>query len=743
MALKTRASIKDIGEILSRKASEFTFQDPPLIDVPNTEILNFDSTSRQVRDPSKRLRPAMGLERVITNRTKLALTKRGPDDRLVYELTSGDDRINFVGNWINANGTTGSFMQAPSGETENFVEVVFFGTGLNLLGAEHAGALDWRVSVDGGAEGSNIYPAQVSILNGRSVRPNIPIPLVTGLSLGLHTVKLRKADVISDFIVCGFEIEVDSTQIQVPEGEIFANGLKYKNSALLTSDYNTGFDGSPVLNGRGGRIAQYITPEGQVRKVIQQVGSSPSYLASTDHSNEEVIGRFSFRSFGANIGTDFSTMTTNQDRAFTLEDGTTHMVCDDCSVGSSLGFEALFQVASGDFYSFVFVGTGLDVVGRIADSTSTLQITVDGASIGNYGVDTGNGGATPGIHKICADLPYGTHVVRFNRNGSDFSELSEFITYGPKAPVLPDSALKIQDYFLMADFVANTTAGLSTISQGVIRKQNHREFILVQGTTGTENWTIDGGANPTDSFGFNVFSDRLDAYVEYTFFGTGFDVRLKSDPSHSSDIEVYLNGNLATTGNFPTLASSGYGGTSFAAGSIDASGASGTGSGVVIQDLPLDIYTVRFQNKVASARIMFQAFDIIAPTHFPAGVGQARVMDSGVQLSDDTSDDGVDLSKAKAWLLYEQGGNQIYASHNISAVVDVTTGVHQVYFETPFKTDRYIAVATSNPGETRIDPVGSARTRSYCRVVSANSSGTGQDGLLSVVFFGELEGEGE
>jgi len=107
---------------------------------------------------------------------------------------------------------------------------------------------------------------------------------------------------------------------------------------------------------------------------------------------------------------------------------------------------------------------------------------------------------------------------------------------------------------------------------------------------------------------------------------------------------------------------------------------------------------------------------------------------------------GIDLSKAKAWLRLDGTGTiAIVSSYNIKSVTDVGTGIYDVFFAIPFKSDAgYLMVSAI--GGTAADAVAnsaatmtrhSLRMRVYAR---ADGADTDVDPLM-LVFFGELENE--
>jgi hypothetical protein len=482
---------------------------------------------------------------------------------------------------------------------------------------------DVRASVDGGAEGSNFIPTGKSVLlANRLVSPNGVFNAASGLTLGVHTVKLRLNSIVMNFSC--FEVLNQSTTLKVNPGSAYSFGKKLTLASQQSPAYNSGFD-SGTLGTKGGRVLSYLNSVGNFGRIVNPTNASQGNLTSADHTNEDVARTYNWSDFGAFRNTsgafldDFSNLPSSgaNTAAFTLEDGTTTLV--GSSVQRSAAAVSSFGVrinANSGFLAFTFVGTGLDIM-RIDEvdsgTANTWSVTIDGSNVGNL--------STSGVTKlrkesIVSGLPYGTHTVKITQVSSpSFSMcISQFIVYQPKKPTLPVGAIELADYNIMADFVANSTASVDYISTGTLRKHTVRENVFVNGTGGAD-WALSLAA--TILGGWQSFSSHVNSSVQYTFFGTGFDFRFDSGNNRSSNISVTLNGLAATTANFPGLTSSVYGtGVSFSSGTLDQQDASSVnGSGLVIKDLPLALYVVKFTNNSAGSFLVATAFDQITPIH--------------------------------------------------------------------------------------------------------------------------------
>ena len=108
---------------------------------------------------------------------------------------------------------------------------------------------------------------------------------------------------------------------------------------------------------------------------------------------------------------------------------------------------------------------------------------------------------------------------------------------------------------------------------------------------------------------------------------------------------------------------------------------------------------------------------------------------------------GVDLSKAKAWCIYDGTGTaNIMASYNIKSITDNGTGDTTFTFAIPFKggddsaTDKpSYSVAMSSQG---ISTYPSEAKSTYVRIIAKDTSFNAYDSaMVSIVCFGELENE--
>ena len=101
---------------------------------------------------------------------------------------------------------------------------------------------------------------------------------------------------------------------------------------------------------------------------------------------------------------------------------------------------------------------------------------------------------------------------------------------------------------------------------------------------------------------------------------------------------------------------------------------------------------------------------------------------------------GVDLSKAKAWCVWNHSLNVILASYNVKSVTDVGLGKTDVFWSVPFKSDNYVAHTSSASNTHNTSPA--ARDKDSVSIYVRNDAGSYADsGYVVCTAFGELENE--
>lgn len=623
-------------------------------------------------DLSKLPKAYLGIERLPFTGAELVEGETDDSYRPVFRDPADPyDRIRYVGAVGYNNDSQGQRIILAEGG--DYVEITFYGTGLNILYTSLTGD-DVRASINGENETGDLIP-QSNTLGARNYSSNIVNPAFSGLTPGLHTVTLRH--VSGTATIHGVEIINEAADLQIPASQLVGNGEKQTLSALATKSLDSFDLEEGTDSGQGGHVSVYMQ-NGQVKQAIKW-GDSEATLGSTDHSEEELIRRYGWREFGAGRADDFSTMVAaiTTDRYFTLDDGTTTLVGNDVQANADVSNDGLMPVGgSGAKLEFTFVGTGFDIQNKRTDdpafAEATYDVYVDDDQIASAVAAETLFGAFDReyLTPIVSGLPYGTHTVRIeiNTNNSTIAIFGDLLVYAPKKPTLPEDAVEIASYYRPADYVAITTqSGGSSDSwapTGVIRKMNTREFIY-EGAS----WSISSPSVANPSGAQIETSSSSDGVFRYTFFGTGFNLAYKTSTNRNQQIQVNLNGSAFTTANYGSPATNATNthstgtiqGTAWDAstGQMSMDASTSAFGNFSASGLPLDLYTIEF-SQIDSANMSIEAFDIVTPIHSPRSdrllnfdrlVGSNGIQ-SEISLPNFTKEkqhfpDGVDLGSSK------------------------------------------------------------------------------------------------
>ena len=273
-------------------------------------------------------------------------------------------------------------------------------------------------------------------------------------------------------------------------------------TSLGLSAWETGGDFYRPVN--GGRVVRWVDSSGTIKTSVNMMppcataitaGSDASLptshawttvyqpkikSGSIDHSQSEVAKTFHWREFGngsANGGTgatyaDASMLNTGADDiAYVMDDGLTSLSGNDVKEAGTM----LYRTANASYHYITFIGTGVSKAG-------------------------GQSGTAASEATIAQNLPYGTHILKHSLNGSstthaditidgvvvstnivnDHLSLQEITFHQPKMPPIPDDAVVISDYMLMADFVprSDSSANIGLISKGVRRSNMSRDWFF-------------------------------------------------------------------------------------------------------------------------------------------------------------------------------------------------------------------------------------------------------------------------
>ena len=600
---------KDIDTSLAQQLNPVVYL--PKIACPSTTVVK----RAQITDFSNDLLPRFGIDRVMTQSIQEVQGEVGPAGERVFKpINDVHDAVRFVGNWAINNDAIGSYLQYPSADTTSYQEITFYGTGLNLLvGLNSTANRSVNVVIDGGSGNSVAFAGTTgsTVLNSRNYAVNMVFNVASNLTLGLHTVKIT-GNGISSQLISGYEVLNTNSTLQQTAGTSFLGGKRLYAAALTTSSPTSGFTNTYGTAGtKGGHVLCYQKADGTIAKDIRYTEVSANYLTSASHTNEEVIRTHHWREFGAGRADDFSTLTTasNDARAFTLDDGTTTLVCSQSQMSTA---NSLLINASSQFWTLTFVGTGLDIVRQdTTTGTDTYTLIVDGTSQGNLNT---TGSTTARIEKLCSGLPYGTHTVKVTRTSAAAYQVgvNQFIVYGPSKPVLPSGCVELADYYTMADSVFTTNLDSQSVSNsGALLKSCIREFVY----TGT--WAASSPSSTIE--GFTVNTSTNSSTVGLTFIGTG--IVLSGTYGTAASVTIQYAAGNAALANYTGAATVGTGASAgtWTPGTSTWALTGGGGSRLQISGLTFGLHKIQITVLSQTGGFNFRSVEIITPIHAPKG----------------------------------------------------------------------------------------------------------------------------
>jgi len=596
---------KDFDDSLLNRTDPIVYL--PKVAAPFTTVVK----RALMTDLANDLLPRFGIERILPQQLIEMQGESGPSGEKVFKPANDiHDMIRFVGGgWSLSN--IGSGGQQITSDGAHYIEISFYGTGLNIL---NRGSSSTTAAVDGGAAGANFVTAGgAAILDSRNYNRNEIQNAVSGLTAGFHTVKL----VSSSFRFYGFEILNTNTTLQLLPGRSYLGGKRLYKAAASTDAYNSNFE-SGTLGTKGGHVVVYQKSDGTVAKAVQPTNASQATMTSTDHTNEVLIRTYSVFEFGAGLSGDYSQFASGAYlRAFTLDDGTTTLVTS--ATGDTINVNGIGMDGAGgtSFTTFTFIGTGLDVFFNQAGTFGVSNVSIDGAA----GIALVNSQNTPLWIKIVSGLPYGTHTCKISVTAGGSADLFilAYNVYGPSKPSLPSGAIEIADYYLLGNY-STGGAGLDTVANGVIRKQNIHEFFY----SGTY-LSVGFAPGVLEASGYEVQTQVVSSFAEYIFFGTGFEYRSRANTVYSATNTVSLqflsgSGSLLTLNstNFPGLTAASLSGSTFtyASGNLAQNTSNQIGSGFSITGLTLGTYRLRI-TAGTTAGMLTDSLDVITPVHSP------------------------------------------------------------------------------------------------------------------------------
>ena len=567
--------------------------------------------SKSIKDP--RIGGHFGSQRHKFKSTQLLEQETATHGQNVYSIdgrecaraTAPSGKIThwnrYDGNWFRVHQST-----------DAFYEVVGYFSAVNILGSQWTGSVrDLSISIDGSVTNANFQEMSTSVKSpladhdgssGRYVDASSVFSVATGLTLGIHTIKIAPQSSSDYADIFGIELITQDTtstanrsKIQIPSQNVVSYGKKFTvsgtphydpfssktdgsawtsptsgyNNANSSASWPTNIDTATSLgldkwvNGsnyyrpyNGMRVIKWVDENGTIKTSVtcmppnaKSIGDSssltngtaktnasasndtfyPTFEAHTTDVNEdnlhEVAKTFHVKEFGngsANGGTNSSNYPdasmlsgSADDIAYVMDDGCTSLSGTNGGTSNNSGLNGIVHYDS-DYAYFTFIGTGVSITG----------VDWSGSSIYNF--------------VIAQNLPYGSHVYKMDRNTSSTTKhfidgvelssvsqgsghmISEITFHQCKRPPIPEEAVIISDYCLMADFVPVTATGIDKISKGV-RSQSVSRDVFFDSSNGAFEFDYDS----TYEHGMRVYltsgaSSNTSTKFRIPSFGTNF-----------------------------------------------------------------------------------------------------------------------------------------------------------------------------------------------------------------------------
>ena len=447
------------------------------------------------------------------------------------------------------NNVQGNYLQLGFADSQ-FLEVTGYFNDINFLGFTYpASSYGVKYSINGASytTASNDFNTTVSSpLTSRYVSSQSILNLPVSATLGINTVKVSfgGSSYGIELITQDTTDTASKSKIQIPAQTVISFNKQHSVSATaqhydpfngfttgdLAAVQALGIDDTTSLGlsawwysnssvyyrpYNGGRVVKWIDSSGTIKTSVNMMpfnatsangtninkkenasatnnDATPSFIAGAiDHSQAEVAKTYNFREFGngsANWNASYPDATrldgSNRAFAYIMDDGLTGLSSGTSSCDTTGWHHTDISFWDTNGVGWVtFIGTGIS--------------TNDQTSSGTWASGT-----------IAQNLPYGTHVVKFVRDGStngdhsvdsvacatnyipgSYGGFADVTFHQPKMPPIPEDACIIADYMLMADFVKPSSGNQGHISKGVRYLSSSRDVFYDQ----TSNITSGAG----------------------------------------------------------------------------------------------------------------------------------------------------------------------------------------------------------------------------------------------------------
>jgi len=352
-------------------------------------------------------------------------------------------------------------------------------------------------------------------------------------------------------------------------------------TSLGLENWKSGTDYYKPYN--GGRVVKWVDSSGNIKTSVtvmppnaRSVGNSASLTNGTAKANASIANNTFYPTFEAGITDDFPTTALSEvaktynwrefgngaanggtsasgNKAdasmlkdgvhdtigWVMDDGLTSLSADTVEADSD---QLTFRFNGNVSFYVTFIGTGISIEKKQYDSHAggdSISYTLDGVVLKTYN-STNN--AHPKFINLAQNLPYGTHVLKVSRAAvtNVHPYWKEFTFHQPKMPPIPDDAVVLADYMLMADFVAQGAVGTEKISKGVRTCSVSRDTFCNGPSGQSFNFALDVHHN----LGFKIYQSTDANGTNYTFRNPSFCTNWVVRGLHPQAVTLY-NGSSA------------------------------------------------------------------------------------------------------------------------------------------------------------------------------------------------------
>ena len=426
---------------------------------------------------------------------------------------------------------------------------------------------------------TNIGPAAGRYINGAGFQ-NIGLGATLGIhTLKIATVDQDFRPYAFELIAQDTSSTANKSKIQIPSQSVVSYGKKFTVSgtphydpfngftsgnlaavqALIDTDTSLGIanwlhSSTYYRPYNGGRVVKWVDSSGTIKTSVnmmppnaQNLGGTsitakanasvandtylPTFSGAIDHSQAETAKTFHWREFGngaQNGGTgasgnkaDASMLTTTADViAYVMDDGLTSL----SGVDVDEDTRDLSVNASGDGWHITFIGTGLSFLTSdhyapmTFGGTDDYDFIIDGVTVKEWT----SGQTMQKLQDVCQNLPYGTHIFQMKTNanaGAQYMRLYDVTFHQPKKPPIPEDAVVLADYMLMADFVQVGADGLDKLSKGTRLVSSTRDHFHDYSNGGAGIYFQDATSTRKFGMGMNYSDFTSEQGPQLTYFG--------------------------------------------------------------------------------------------------------------------------------------------------------------------------------------------------------------------------------